>query len=189
MPEFTVFNVVVYTITLVGFVASVITIRQYRRVAKRITWRMVGRGVLDLKDKLVSSRFSPELIVGIGRGGAVVGALLSGCLGHVPLLVIDRKYEWIDGKERKDAMFAEIEIKKRFERVLLVAGELHTGDTAKLYKEFFEAKGEEVRIMTLVTETYPRLKPDYFSFTIDDPKLRFPWHLDKNYKRDSKDDC
>ncbi len=69
------------------------------------------KGVLYLKDKLIQDNYYPTLIVGIGRGGSIVGALISGTLGNVPILVIDRVYEWT-AHQRKEGLFEEIKIPK-----------------------------------------------------------------------------
>lgn len=189
MPE-VLADSVVYFFSVVGFVASIITIKQYAWRRKRLTWRMVEKGVLSLKDKVVASQFMPEAIFCIGRGGAIAGALLSGCMGHVPLLCIDRSYVWVDGKSRQEKMFSDIEIGKHIDRLLLVSGEMHTGDTAEMYKMYFESKGvREIKVATLVTETYPRFVSDYSAYTVDDPDLQFPWHMNESYRRDSKRAC
>lgn len=146
------------------------------------------KGVLYLKDKLIQDNYYPTLIVGIARGGSIVGALISGTLGNVPILVIDRVYEWTT-HQRKEGLFDEIKITKNIEKVLLVAGELHSGNTAKKYIEYFKQIGaNEVRMLTFMKEPYPTFKPDYFFIETDKSDIRFPWMLTKNYKRDSKID-
>lgn len=88
--------------------------------------------------------FSPTLIVGIGRGGAIMGAMISGCLGHRPLVVIDRKYVWREGR-RIDDMILRLHFPSNFlDKVLLVAGEAHTGSTMRLYHSYFTEIGAKM---------------------------------------------
>lgn len=181
-------DITIYFFSILGGLISIWTIYKWLKPLQKITWKNVQKGVLYLKDKLIHDNYYPTLIVGIGRGGSIVGALISGTLGNVPILVIDRVYEWT-AHQRKEGLFDEIKITKNIEKVLLVAGELHSGNTAKKYTEYFKQIGaNEVRMLTFMKEPYPTFKPDYFFIETNKSDIRFPWMLTKNYKRDSKID-
>ena len=183
------FEIVIYIFSVLGGVVSVVTIYRWFSPYKKISWSQVEKGVLSLKEKLISDNYIPTLIVGIGRGGSITGALLSGCLGHVPVLVIERVYDWSEGF-RKETLFENIKLKKNLEKVLLVAGELHTGGTAKIYKDYFERIGaKEVKFLSFMTEKYPNLKANYFHIETNNSDLRLPWMLTKEYRRDSQGKC
>lgn len=182
-------DIIIYIFSVLGGFVSIITIYKWVSPYKKISWSQVEKGVLSLKEQLIKDNYVPTLIVGIGRGGSITGALLSGCLGHVPVLVIDRVYDW-SGDYRKEQLFEDIKLNKNLEKVLLVAGELHTGGTAKTYKEYFKNIGaEEVRFLTFITEKYSNFKANYHYIESDNPELRLPWMLTKEYKRDSKSKC
>ena len=152
----------------------------------RVKWNALEKEILKFREKLIADQFIPTLIVGIGRGGAVVGALISGVLGSIPLVVIDRIYKW-DKHGRKDKMlFENIDLSNYIDKVLIVAGELHTGNTAKLYYNYFQKIGSnDIRIYTFYKEKYPAFEPDYFSIEGDKPDIRLPWMISKHYKRQS----
>ncbi len=181
----------ILTLTIVGGIVSIGTIviwinQNRKRIRGKVSWKQVEKGVIQLKEDLIKANYYPTLIVGIGRGGSIIGALLSGTLGNIPIIVIDRVYDWTY-KERKDGFCENIKISKNIDRVLLVAGELHTGNTAKKYTEYFEKMGaKEIKMLTFMTESFPPFKPDYFYLQSDEKYLRFPWMLTKDYKRDSK---
>lgn len=86
---------------------------------------------------MVRDSFLPTLIVGIGRGGTIMGAMISGCLGHRPLVVIDRKYVWVEGRRNDDLLLRLQFPPELLEKVLLVASETHTGNTMRLYYNYF----------------------------------------------------
>ena len=153
---------------------------------ERTSWKILENEVIKIKEKLISEQYIPSLIVGIGRGGAVVGSLLSGCLGSIPIIVIDRIYNW-DENGRKDKMlFDNINLKEYNDKVLLVAGELHTGNTARMYKEYFlSLQSKEVKIYTFFKEKFPACQPDYFSIEDDKADTILPWMITENYKRQS----
>lgn len=140
---------------------------------------------MNIVDKMTGDDFSPTLIVGIGRGGSIMGAMISGALGHRPLIVVDRKYEWKEGR-RIDDMVQRLPINYGLERVLLVAGEVHTGNTMRLYYDYFKGLGaKEIRRATLYYEKGSTEPVEYKSLVSTHTMLRMPWMFTKRYRRDS----
>lgn len=173
---------------ILGFIGAVSSIwflleKLTRRV--KLRWRFVEKSVKAIGHKLTGDDFSPTLIVGIGRGGAIVGAMLSGVLGHRPLFVIDRKYEWKGGR-RIDGIFESLRISLGLEKVLLVAGEVHTGNTMKLYYDYFKKIGaNEIRRATLYYEKGATEYVEYKGFESSKKNLHMPWMITKEYRRQS----
>ena len=59
------------------------------------TWTDVENGVKSIREKLIMDNYIPSLLVGIGRGGAIVSSLLSGNMltgRHIPFIALERKY-------------------------------------------------------------------------------------------------
>lgn len=182
-------DIPLYVFSALGGVVSIVTIHRWLFPFKKIRWKTVEKGVLKLKNKLIRENFVPSLIVGIGRGGSVIGALLSGSLGNVPILVIDRVYNW-KGNIREDGVFDAITVHSNLEKVLLVAGELHTGGTAKKYIDHFSAIGaKEIRFMTFVKDPFPAMQPDFYYLEINKPDIKLPWMLEDEYRRESLEKC
>lgn len=185
----TLLDVIIYLFSILGGVVSVITIYRWLLPFKRIKWSTVEKGVKKLKEDLIHDNYMPSLIVGVGRGGSIIGALLSGCLGHVPILVIDRVYEWEDNL-RKDDIREKIRLSRNLDKVLLVAGELHTGGTARTYIEYLQSIGaKEIRYLTFAKDPYPAFSPDYYFVESKKPDVRLPWMLTKEYRRESLSKC
>jgi len=130
--------------------------------------------------------YDPTLIVGIGRGGAIMGALISGCLGHRPLLVIDRKYMWMDGR-RLDDMALHLQLPPGLiARVLLVAGEAHSGNTMRLYHDrFMQLGAASVMRAAYFVQKGCTERIEYIGIR-SDRDLRMPWMFTHNYVRDSR---
>jgi hypothetical protein len=77
--------------TVLSVMASAVTILlflQYMRDRGRLTWRVVEACVKKVLAEMNEVDYKPDLVVGVGRGGAVVGGMLAGNLGHVVAAVI-----------------------------------------------------------------------------------------------------
>ena len=91
-------------LSIVGGLSSVWYIYEKLVPIRRLSWRSAQKAALKITSEMVRDGFLPTLIVGIGRGGAIMGAMISGCLGHRPLVVIDRKYVWVEGRRNDDLL-------------------------------------------------------------------------------------
>ena len=109
-------DIIVYLFSVVGGVVSIVTIYKWLSPYEKIGWKQVEKGIFYLKEQLIKDNYVPSIIVGIGRGGSIVGALLSGCLGHIPILVIDRVYDWSE-EGRKEKLFDNVKLNKNLEKV------------------------------------------------------------------------
>lgn len=153
------------------------------------TWKDITNGALDLKQQIHNSGYMPTMLVGIGRGGAIISSLLSGCLrngSHVPFIALERKYDNIKGM-KKASLFEDVDFSKDLDRVILVAGDLVTGETARVFYEFLQTKGaKEVKFLVFVMVTTSNMKPDYFYKKTNIGKFKFPWMLSGDYSHDSR---
>lgn len=151
---------------------------------QRISWRRAERYAVKVADKLIAEKYTPTLILGIGRGGAIFGALISGALGHCPLIVIDRKYEWSERGRSDDMMFSTKIPLEYIERVLLVAGEAHSGGTMRCYYNYLLGIGaSEIRRAVLFLEEDCPVPIEYFGVKSDKKGTRLPWMFSERYLR------
>ena len=160
----------------------------YDKLSKRwkLSWRFVQKAVLRITDRMTGDDFSPSLIIGIGRGGAIMGAMISGALGHRPLIVIDRKYDWKDGR-RVDDLVQRLKINIGLDKVLLVAGEVHSGNTMRLYYNYFQELGaKEIRRATLYYEIGSTEPVEYIGLSSSRKMIRLPWMFTDKYRRNSR---
>lgn len=172
---------------ITGIITFILWMYEKRLPYQRISWRRAERAAKEIASKLVSDRYSPTLIMGIGRGGAIFGSMISGSLGHIPLLVVDRKYKW-STEGRLDEMMFSVKIPQEYlGSILLVAGEAHSGSTMKRYSDFLRGMGaENIRRAVLFYEEGCPIAIEYFGVRSDKHDTQLPWMYSKNYRRDDR---
>jgi uncharacterized protein len=181
-------SIIYFLLTVIGAIASIWFIAEKALKWRRLSWRCAQKSSELIARQLSADAYLPSLIVGIGRGGAIFGAMISGCLGHRPLLGIDRKYQWKDGR-RIDDILLHLDIPKDLiSTVLLVAGEVHTGNTMKIYFDYFSKLGaQNIRRATFFLQEGSTEKINYFGLKSKNDR-RMPWMFSQVYKRDSEQD-
>lgn len=103
-------------------------------------------------EKKAEELYAPTIIIGIGRGGAIYGSIFSYYMKETPMLAIDRKYLYNDAGERigEDWYYPFDIPKELISKVLLVAGEYHSGKTMQKFYERLKAIGaDEIRSCVL----------------------------------------
>jgi len=152
------------------------------------SWYELEKGIKEMRYKLIQSRFNPTLIVGIGRGGAIVSALLSGSLNHIHFIALEREYDWSQ-KKRNCKIFDDVKFSRNLERVLLVAGDLVTGGTAEVFTEYLKGLGaKEIKFLTFIKVKSSIKITYYFYKETDSCDFKLPWMLKDDYLKDSRDD-
>lgn len=182
-----------YVLAFVGFLATLYKTVEVWLNLRRFSWTEVDKLTKKLIQQISSDMFVPDVIVGIGRGGAILGALLSGNLRvpgksrNIPLLVVERIYEWHDG-ERIEVENEMINLSPlRGKKILLVAGDVLTGGTMRFFlREIEQVEPQEVRTACLVKGVTSAYRPDYFGKEITGD-FRMPWmYKGYGYVRDSR---
>ena len=154
-------------------------------IFRRSSMDKVFREAKRLANKMKQDKFTPTLIIFIGRGGAIFGSLISYNLKNAPIFCVDRKYEWGMTKRKVEAVF-NIEIPTSFlSKVLLVAGEAHSGETMDYYYARVKEMNPEAEIKTCVfyMEDVCQMTIDYVGLRSRDHML-LPWQ-DASFIRDS----
>ena len=183
-----------YLFASIGFGATVYKTVEVWLSLQRFSWDEVDKYSKRLIKQITDDHYSPDLIVTIGRGGAIVGAILSGnlpkldkLLKNIPLLGVDRIYQWKDGQrlEVKNEMidFKPLENKK----VLLVASDVITGGTMKFFlNEICAIEVADLRTACLVKGATATLTPNYWGKEIP-ANFTMPWmYKGHGYIRDSR---
>ncbi|WP_321418945.1 histidine phosphatase family protein [uncultured Desulfobacter sp.] len=139
----------------------------------------------DIHNKLEEDNFIPTLLVGTGRGGAIMGALISGCFGHIPLVVIDRKYAWSNGRRKDGILFNVLLPPHLIEKVLIVDGQAHTGMTMRFYDNYLKKMGaSEIRKACFFVSKRSLEYIHYYGFQ-SDKILKLPWVCSSNFKSEA----
>ena len=154
-------------------------------IFRRSSMRKVFHAAKSLANQMTHDRFAPTLIIFIGRGGSIFGSLISYNLNNSPIFCVDRKYEWGTTKRKVKSVF-NIEIPPSFlSKVLLVAGEAHTGETMDYFCNKVKEMNPNAEIKTCVfyMEDVCQMKIDYVGLRGRDHVL-LPWQ-DESFIRDS----
>ena len=155
-----------------------------RKPIKRFSIKVVKTAVNDVVKQIENDHYVPSIIIGIGRGGGIWGSFVSYKLYHTPVFVVDREYDW-KTRERKLNILFDFEIPAYYmDRILLVAGEAHTGETIKCFEDYLKENGAGViKTCVFYKQTVCRAKIDYCYEEGESTPL-MPWQ-DKENIRDS----
>lgn len=173
-----------------------------KSIFRELTWQQaftkadeIAKKMLDDKNK--ETYYLPTLIVGIGRGGASFGSLISYRLGELPILALDRYYGYDNDNRRETKDMYPFRIPKVFlEKVLLVAGESHTRETLKVFKEkLFRMGAGQIRTCVfynqqlLEEKTAVDFKIDYYGIGKRKDYL-MPWQTEQSlHPSEKKEDA
>lgn len=113
--------------------------------------------------------YSPDIIVGIVRGGLVPARLLSSELAVKDMYALTVKKVGVERKVTSDIL-EDISGKK----ILLVEDMIETGKSLVVAKEYLEKKGAEVKTVCLYTMPISETRPD-FSLREAVEAVLFPW--------------
>ena len=159
-------------------------------LVEKYSYDEASKAAKDIVRQIRKDRLNPSIIVGIGRGGAIFGSLISYNLGNSPILMLDRKYSWGEDDNRQDDFYFDFSIPDEYlEQVLIVAGEIHSGKTMRMFYDHLKAKGAEVvKCCAFYRQIYPAGKKvaiaaDYYGVSGDAQPL-MPWQ-DADFIRDS----
>lgn len=146
------------------------------------TWPDVEKGVDKINSKMEKDGFEPDLVIGIGRSGGIVGGLIAGYLQAKPFRCFNWNYKNVkkDGKKGRIHVHDKaIEIEKEQQKILLVEGATTTGQTPEKALAFFKEKfpGKEFRFAVLVRQKSSTAPIDYCAYEVLGIKI-LPWHVD-----------
>ncbi|CEN54410.1 hypothetical protein CCAND93_890001 [Capnocytophaga canis] len=152
------------------------------------SWQDVEKSVIKMKNLLLKETYMPTLVVGIGRGGAVLGGLISGVFGKLPIVVMFYEYHKEESKITCETNILLNIPKKYLNKVLIVVGDIVTGRGMNTFTKAVKTMGaEEVRVYSFAyVGTISQYIPDYYSYNLNTSEFKFPWMIDEAYKRDSR---
>jgi len=136
-------------------------------------WTNVDKAVKTLASS-IKRGFSPDLIVGVARGGLIPAVWLSHLLGDKPLRFIHVKYyKGMDLRKKKPELLADVGRLKG--KVLVVDDVADTGTTLEFVAKHIKRKGaKDVKVATIAMKPHSTFKPDFFVFETD-KWIVFPW--------------
>jgi|TARA_B110000263_G_scaffold245073_1_gene254079 hypoxanthine phosphoribosyltransferase len=136
---------------------------------KYLSVDQINDAIIEINKKLILSKWSPDVIISLNRGGCVPGVYLSHLI-NVPHEVIDLK------KTDKSQYLNSIE---KYKNILIVDDINDTGKTLQLTKSLFSNSIAVIKYGVLVNNESSDFIVNYAAIDInkkvDDSWIVFPW--------------
>ena len=147
-----------------------------------LTWEDITSHVAILADKIRQSRWRPDVLVAIARGGLVPAMLLSDFLDVKDILTIQLEHWPAPGKVEEEVRlrYGLPDVDLSGKKVLIVDDVADTGDTLKFALEYLKSKYTNIDVKTAalhVKKNKTKFIPDFWSVEVD-PSLWivYPWN-------------
>ena len=133
-------------------------------------------------EKIMTSRFKPDFMVGLARGGWVLSRVLCDFLGVKDLVSLKVEHWGVTATPDGSAQIKyPFRIELRGRKVLIVDDITDTGESMTVAKEYVETMNPQVvKTATLRTIIDSKFTPDYYGDEISWRWVVFPW----NYNED-----
>ncbi|MDD1775757.1 MAG: phosphoribosyltransferase [Candidatus Methanomethylicus sp.] len=143
-----------------------------------VTWDDVQSSLLTLADKITASGFTPDMIVGVARGGWVVARILSDLLDVSDLASVKISfYKGLYDKSRMPVIVQPVSESPKGKRVLVVDDVADSGESLLLAKSHIIENGaRDLRTATLHLKPWSKIVPDYYIGNTESWIL-YPWEL------------
>lgn len=134
-----------------------------------MNWVEFQKEIRDLSKKI---DYSPDVVVGIVRGGIVPARILSSLhkVNNMYCLTVKKI-----GLDRKVTSLINEDIKNK--RVLLVEDMLETGRSLVAAKQYLENEGSTVKTCCLYITAKSEIEPDFYLRKVSEV-VEFPWEYE-----------
>ena len=140
---------------------------------KFISYKEVKKYIKNIGETIISSKWKPDLIISVNRGGCVPGIYLS----HL----IDINHEVLTlSKNKKTNNSSYIKsIMEKHTTILVIDDINDTGKTMKEISEVYSKFLHKLKFAVLIDNKSSQFKVDFFSYkidkTVDNSWIVFPW--------------
>ena len=136
------------------------------------TWKNFDTDVYNLVRRIKYAKFKPKTIVGLARGGAIVGVKLSHLL-HIPLLIMSvRSYS--KGVQQNTMLINSTFTVPLQSPALVVDDVTDSGHTLSVIVSHLAGVGIETKTATLFHKEMSIFKPDWYLHK-DNRWIVYPW--------------
>jgi hypothetical protein len=148
------------------------------------TWNQIYKMLLNLTEKIRKSKFKPDVIVGVSRGGWPPARVLSDLLGNPNLANVKAEfYVGVAETKGEPTLTQPVSMKIADKKVLIVDEVADTGKSLKLVKDHIIEKGAtEVKIATVYYKPWSIVKPDYYEKETS-KWIVFPWEIKETVRK------
>jgi len=143
-----------------------------------LSWDEIYDMHLNLAKQIIKSGFQPDVIVGIARGGWVIGRILSDLLSNNKTANLKIEfYTGISETSEKPKITQEVSVDVYNKKILVCDDVSDTGKSLKVAVEYLKSKGaEEVKVACLHKKSWSIFTPDYYVHQLD-KWIIYPWEV------------
>lgn len=147
-----------------------------------VNWKLIYSLLIKIAKRIKKSKFKPELIMGISRGGWIPARILSDLLDNPNLANIKIKYYIGIYKTLKEPVLTQnVSVSVNNKKILVVDDITDSGKSISIvYKELMK-KAKEVKTVTLYYKPWSCIEPDYYAKKTD-AWIVFPWEYYETLK-------
>ncbi|MCP8322753.1 MAG: phosphoribosyltransferase [Candidatus Methylarchaceae archaeon HK02M2] len=133
--------------------------------------------LLELAKKIKESKFEPDILIGISRGGLIPAAVLSDRLNVESEIVGVEYYSGVKETKKRPEITQQILSDLDGKKVLIVDDVADMGHSLQLVKDYIKKKGvKEMRVCTLHYKPWSIVKPEYF-LKETEAWIIYPWEI------------
>jgi len=142
-----------------------------------LSWQKVETTIEELAKKLQESTFSPDILIGVGKGGSISSGILAVKYKSIPIYHANREFIFDEqtGK-RTDTKISFNDPGISNKKVLIVVGENKSGVVLKETKDLInKLKPEQLKTAALFSISNPNaIEPDFVGIE-SKKQLILPW--------------
>ncbi|PVX25053.1 MAG: phosphoribosyltransferase [Candidatus Bathyarchaeum sp.] len=148
------------------------------------SWEQTYSLLLKLAEDIQKSKFKPDIILGISRGGWIPARILSDLLENPNLANVKAEFYIGIGETKPEPTITQpICIPVKGKKVLIVDDLADTGKSLKLVNLYLKNHGaSEVRIATIYYKPWSIITPHYYEKETHN-WIVFPWELKETVKK------
>lgn len=158
-------------------------------VGNKLSWIEFWSKIQELIGEIEKDGFDPDIVISIGRSGAVLGGIIASNLGSKHHIGIDRNIllrKCKDGSNRTDIEIdtSLIPNKEKFKnkKLLIVMSECDTGLTLRVFYDYFMAiKVKEVKTAVLFKRKNVHFGPHFYIVSTDKDWPELPFRIDDKW--------
>lgn len=172
-------------ISVITGIAATLTLKEktYSFFTNRFTWNRIEKSIKNLINQINIDNYNPDIILSIGRGGAIVGANISANLYPTfkPLIYWDIYYTMLNGdKINNYSVNSKNDFKNK--KVLIVVGNVYSGKTLEDVIALLEKFNPiEIKSASLTKSQLAKVKVNYFAIELN-KRTNMAWNFNKKGK-------
>ena len=141
-------------------------------------WNQIYKMLLNLAEKIRKNGFTPDVIVGVSRGGWPPARVLSDLLDNPNLANVKAEFYLGVAETKEEPVLTQpVSTTVSGKRVLVVDEIADTGESLKLVKAHLIERGAvEVKIATIYYKPWSIVTPDYYEKKTSNWVI-FPWEI------------